>query len=87
VGDYEGKRYSHPVTERIGKHMVGGDNERALAQGLPYVSIAVGTLGPSLRGKVPIFSANDEIIGVVSVGYLIETVQDVIQPYQQRLFL
>ena len=85
VGDYEGKRYSHPVPERIGKYMVGGDNERALVQGQSYVSIAVGTLGPSLRGKVPIFSSEGEILGVVSVGYLIETVQDVIQPYQQRL--
>ena len=85
VGDYEGKRYSHPVPERIGKYMVGGDNERALVQGQSYVSIAVGTLGPSLRGKVPIFSTEGEILGVVSVGYLIETVQDVIQPYQQRL--
>ena len=47
----------------------------------------MGTLGPSLRGKVPIFSSAEEIIGVVSVGYLIETVQDVIQPYQQRLLL
>ncbi len=69
-----------------GKYMVGGDNERALVQGQSYVSIAVGTLGPSLRGKVPIFSTEGEILGVVSVGYLIETVQDVIQPYQQRLF-
>ena len=42
VGDYEGKRYSHPVPERIGKYMVGGDNERALVQGQSYVSIAVG---------------------------------------------
>ena len=84
VGDYEGKRYSHPVPARIGKYMVGGDKASALVQGQSYVSIAVGTLGPSLRGKVPIFSAEGEILGVVSVGYLIETVQDVIQPYQQR---
>ena len=26
VGDHEGRRYSHPVPERIGKFMVGGDN-------------------------------------------------------------
>ena len=30
VGDHEGKRYSHPVPERIGKYMVGGDNAQAL---------------------------------------------------------
>ena len=87
VGDHEGKRYSHPVPERIGKYMVGGDNAQALVHGQSYISRAVGTLGPSLRGKVPIFSSAGEIIGVVSVGYLIETVQDVIQPYQQRLLL
>ena len=85
VGDHEGKRYSHPVPERIGKYMVGGDNEQALVHGQSYISRAVGTLGPSLRGKVPIFSSAGEIIGVVSVGYLIETMRDVIQPYQQRL--
>ena len=87
VGDHEGKRYSHPVPERIGKYMVGGDNEQALVRGQYYISRAVGTLGPSLRGKVPIFSSAGEIIGVVSVGYLIKTVRDVIQPYQQRLLL
>ena len=87
VGDHEGKRYSHPVPERIGKYMVGGDNEQALVHGQSYISRAVGTLGPSLRGKVPIFSTTGEIIGVVSVGYLIETMRDVIQPYQQRLML
>ena len=87
VGDHEGKRYSHPVPERIGKYMVGGDNEQALVHGQSYISRAVGTLGPSLRGKVPIFSSAEEIIGVVSVGYLIETMRDVIQPYQQRLLL
>ncbi|MEE3121738.1 MAG: PAS domain-containing protein, partial [SAR324 cluster bacterium] len=87
VGDHEGKRYSHPVPERIGKYMVGGDNEQALVHGQSYISRAVGTLGPSLRGKVPIFSSAGEIIGVVSVGYLIQTMRDVIQPYQQRLLL
>ena len=87
VGDHEGKRYSHPVPDRIGKYMVGGDNEQALVRGQSYISRAVGTLGPSLRGKVPIFSSAGEIIGVVSVGYLIKTVRDVIQPYQQRLLL
>ncbi len=35
--------------------------------------------------KCPFSQAEGEILGVVSVGYLIETVQDVIQPYQQRL--
>lgn len=87
VGDHEGRRYSHPVPERIGKLMVGGDNPRALEKGEAYVSKAVGTLGPSMRGKVPIFANSGKVIGVVSVGYLQETVEGVTEGYLQRVLL
>ena len=87
VGDHEGRRYSHPVPERIGKFMVGGDNPRALEKGEAYVSKAVGTLGPSMRGKVPIFGDAGKVIGVVSVGYLQETVESVTEGYLQRVLL
>ena len=87
VGDHEGRRYSHPVPERIGKLMVGGDNPRALERGEAYVSKAVGTLGPSMRGKVPIFANSGKVIGVVSVGYLQETVESVTEAYLQRVLL
>lgn len=81
VGNKEGIRYSHPLSERIGKKMVGGDNERALKEGKSYVSKATGSLGPSLRGKVPVIGENGEILGVVSVGFLIEDVHDLIIGY------
>ncbi len=87
VGDHEGKRYSHPVPERIGKFMVGGDNARALEGGEAYISKAVGTLGPSMRGKVPVFDDAAKVIGVVSVGYLQETVEVVTADYLQRILL
>ena len=87
VGDHEGRRFSHPVPERIGKFMVGGDNPRALEKGEAYVSKAVGTLGPSMRGKVPIFDGSGKVIGVVSVGYLQETVESVTEGYLQRVLL
>ena len=87
VGDHEGRRYSHPVPERIGKLMVGGDNPRALERGEAYVSKAVGTLGPSMRGKVPIFANSGKVMGVVSVGYLQETVESVTEGYLQRVLL
>ena len=87
VGDHEGRRYSHPVPERIGMLMVGGDNPRALERGEAYVSKAVGTLGPSMRGKVPIFANSGKVIGVVSVGYLQETVESVTEGYLQRVLL
>ena len=67
IGNRDGIRFSHPKPDRLGKKMVGGDNAPALELGESYVSRAVGTLGPSIRGKVPIFDASGVIVGVVSV--------------------
>jgi len=85
VGDYEGRRYSHPVPERLGKLMVGGDNARALVEGRSYISKAVGTLGPSIRGKVPVFNDQNEVIGIVSVGYLVEDINSIIRGYHIKI--
>ena len=83
IGNRDGIRFSPPKTDRLGKKMVGGDNAPALERGESYVSRAVGTLGPSIRGKVPIFAEDGSIIGVVSVGYLQENVRGII--YDQQL--
>ncbi|WP_245807689.1 ATP-binding protein [Halobacillus massiliensis] len=74
IGNTESIRYAHPDPSRIGGKMVGGDNEPALLEGKYYVSQAKGTLGPSLRGKAPIFNDNQEVIGIVSVGFLMEDI-------------
>lgn len=83
VGNKNGIRYSHPIPERIGKKMVGGDNNKALKDGESYVSKATGSLGPSLRGKVPIVVNDGQIIGVVSVGFLIDDVENTITDYSK----
>ena len=79
VGDASGVRYSHPVLERIGQQFVGGDTGPALREGKSYVSEAVGTLGRSIRGMVPIFDDSGAIIGFVSVGYLTESVGQIVR--------
>ncbi len=76
VGNRDSIRYSHPLTERIGERMVGEDNAPALERGEAYVSRAVGSLGPSIRGKVPVRSSEGEIIGVVSVGFLADEIAE-----------
>ncbi|WP_246939158.1 ATP-binding protein [Bacillus pinisoli] len=81
VGNKEGIRYSHPLEERLGKKMVGGDNERALLKGESYISKATGTLGPALRGKVPIYDEGGAIIGIVSVGFLLEDINQLSNDY------
>ena len=87
VGDNEGRRYSHPVPERLGEFMVGGDNKNALIGGRSYISKATGTLGPSIRGKSPIFNDQGEVIGIVSVGYLIENIKTIIRTYQSKILI
>ncbi|MDB1126152.1 ATP-binding protein [Vibrio algarum] len=71
VGDEKGIRLSHPVKDRIGKPMQGGDNAGALERGESYISVREGSLGYGVRGKAPVIDFDGNIIGVVSVGYLL----------------
>ncbi|MDG3085610.1 sensor histidine kinase [Vibrio hannami] len=87
VGDDRGIRLSHPVKERIGLPMQGSDNEDALVRGESYISVNEGSLGVSIRGKTAVKDASGNIIGVVSVGYLIERFDGWIIEYAQPLVL
>mgnify|MGYP000642752589 CR=1 FL=1 len=73
VSDKAGVRLAHPVHDRIGLPVVGGDIERALKEGESYLSYGVGSLGPSIRYISPIFAENGSVIGMIKVGYLIDT--------------
>lgn len=74
IADKDGIRRSHPNPERIGQK-VSTDPSRALA-GISGVYVQTGTLGPSVRGKVPIYDENGEVVGLVSVGILSVTVAE-----------
>jgi len=69
VGDRRGIRLAHPRADRLGRPMEGGDNALPLA-GKEIVNVATGSLGPAVRGKVPIRAGNGQVVGVVSTGYL-----------------
>ncbi|MFF3024998.1 ATP-binding protein [Gottfriedia sp. NPDC057948] len=84
VGNKNEVRYSHPNPFLIGKKMVGGDNDKVI-KGQEIVSESTGTLGPSLRGKTPIFDDNGSVIGVVSVGYLIKDIDHEAQVFSKKL--
>ncbi|QMV14369.1 ATP-binding protein [Vibrio spartinae] len=87
IGNHQGIRLVHPLEQRIGLPMVGGDNQKALRAGQSYISFARGSLGRSVRGKSAVIDASGHIIGVVSVGYLIERLQDRVQPYLHYLLI
>ncbi|MDQ0641846.1 ATP-binding protein [Microbacterium murale] len=68
VTDDQGIRFSHPNPDRIGEP-VSTDPSVALS-GETYVGTQTGTLGESWRVKVPVFDADGDVIGQVSVGIL-----------------
>lgn len=78
IGNTDSIRYAHPDPKKIGEKMVGGDNDQALIHGETYISKATGSLGPSLRGKTPIIGVDGEIIGIVSVGFMMEDIKTII---------
>ncbi len=70
IGDRQGIHLYHSrYPEQVGKSMVGDDNSEVLT-GKSIISIRKGGLGISLRSKAPIIDAENNIIGIVSIGYL-----------------
>lgn len=87
IGDENGIRLSHPVEDRIGFPMRGGDNIGALDRGESYISLREGSLGYGVRGKAPIFDSDNNIIGVISVGYLLNRFDQWLDVYMTPLLI
>ncbi len=66
-------RYSHPDREKVGQKL--STPAGAVLLGREFVGTERGTLGLSVRGKTPVRSDDGAVIGLVSVGLLIEGVQ------------
>jgi two-component system CitB family sensor kinase len=74
VTDRNGVRYAHPDPKRIGER-VSTDPSTPLS-GEVFVGTETGTLGTSLRAKVPVRAADGRIIGMASVGILESQLSD-----------
>lgn len=73
ITDDDGIRLSHPTPSLLGK-MVSTSPSAAL-KGQPVTAIENGTLGPSARAKVPIWSPDhSRVVGEVSVGFSMASV-------------
>lgn len=87
ITDRAGIRLTHPNPENIGKHMMGGDYTAPLEHGKSIIETTTGTLGVSIRAKVPIFSTDRQILGLVSVGFLLPKIQLVSLKVGQSLLI
>lgn len=69
-------RLTHPDEQQIYRRFQGSD-ELTVFEGLEYTSLSEGTLGPSLRSFTPVFNESQEIIGAVSLGLRVQTIQEI----------
>ncbi|SMD05806.1 ATP-binding protein [Kibdelosporangium aridum] len=69
----EGIRFTHPNPQEIGRHFLG--NTKEALEGGVLTETFVGTLGPSVRAVVPVFSA-DRVVALVAVGITVEAIAD-----------
>ena len=88
-GNHQGLRLAHPNTAKLGASMMDDDNDSfspTLSQGQAVISKAQGSLGWSMRARAPIFGDDGEdIVGLVSVGYLLDSIDSVINTYRATL--
>ncbi|HXH96044.1 MAG TPA: sensor histidine kinase [Gaiellaceae bacterium] len=72
VASRAGIRYSHPNPKMIGKSLLHdpGEDPTAVLAGKTFVGAQPGSLGRSMRAKVPIRDAAGRVVGLVSVGVL-----------------
>lgn len=75
-------RYSHPDPTKVGKKVTadasGSESDASVAlSGTDIVATEQGSLGTSVRGKVPVYDDDGTIIGAVSVGVLVERIRQI----------
>jgi two-component system CitB family sensor kinase len=72
VADDQGIRLSHPNPRLIGTSLLvdADEDPQSVLAGNTFIGVQTGSLGRSMRAKVPIRSADGTIVGLVSVGVL-----------------
>ncbi|MEU4328137.1 sensor histidine kinase [Nonomuraea dietziae] len=73
IANREQKRYAHPNPSLIGKRL-STDGSEVLLKGQKWVGVQTGTIGTTVRGKAPIYDEYGTVIGLTSVGVLVEKV-------------
>ncbi|MEH6940843.1 sensor histidine kinase [Bacillus sp. JJ722] len=84
IANRQNIRYSHPNPENIGKP-TATSNEPVFQQGESIIYSGNGVSGPAIKAKAPIFNEQGDVIGVSSVGFLINNVEKQIGDYHQKL--
>ncbi len=84
ITDRQGIQVSNTDRQQIGSQYVKPGESRALRYGRPYLSKALSSDGAIISGNTPVFDAELNIVGMVSVGYLVENVRPITQGYLEK---
>lgn len=74
ITDANGIRYAHPDPARIGERV--STDPASVLSGTVFVGTETGTLGTTLRAKVPVRAPDGRILGAASVGILESALND-----------
>lgn len=80
-------RKSHPNPQEIGSPFLDKKDAEPSLQGKEYISIAKGVLGDGMRVFTPVMNKDGVQIGVVTVGILLDEVQDAVDKSQSMIYV
>ncbi|MEX3617442.1 ATP-binding protein [Paenibacillus glucanolyticus] len=86
IGNKENIRYSHYDPFQIGQVM-GTTNEPVFLDEMSVIYEGSGISGPAIKAKTPIRDQQGDIIGVSSVGFLLDEVENKIAQYNKRIVM
>ncbi|MER2090971.1 MAG: sensor histidine kinase [Sporosarcina sp.] len=84
VASDKGLRYSHPNPENIGKPTATG-NDPVLHMHQSVIYRGSGVSGPAIKAKTPVWNDKGEVIGVSSVGFLVNNIEQQVLNYRKRI--
>lgn len=84
IGNRDGIRYSHYDPEQIGK-LMGTSNDPVFLEHRSVIYKGTGISGPAIKAKAPIYNARGELVGVSSVGYLYDDIEETIESYKDKI--
>lgn len=84
VANEKGLRYSNPNPENIGKPTLTS-NDAVLIEHRSIIYRGNGISGPAIKAKTPIWNAEGEVIGVSSVGFLVNNIEQQVLNYRKRI--
>lgn len=85
IHDKNGSILASPEDNQVGSVQVYDDGFKAIVFGANYSMISSEIIGPSVVSKAPIYAENGQIIGVVTVGYLISELREIVYHRVEKL--